>query len=285
MSWWGKVLGGTFGFVIGGGPLGALIGAAIGGVFDKGMEQMEAEEGAGGSAGSDDQERIQLAFFTATFSVMGHVAKADGHVSKDEIRHAEAVMNHMQLPPDMRKAAINLFNEGKKSDFDLNGVLTQFRQEAGRRTNLYRMFLEIQIQAAYADGSMDHRERTVLLSVSKQLGFPEFVFRQLEALVRAGMGAGGGAYQGRSRSGYSGGHQETGRRSAEMTLAEAYEVLGVTADSSAQEVKRAYRRLISQHHPDKLVAKGLPEEMIRLANEKSAKISGAYDLIKDARGF
>lgn len=284
MSWWGKVLGGTFGFVIGGGPLGALIGAAIGGVFDKGMEQLDADNA--GSA--DDQERIQLAFFTATFSVMGHVAKADGHVSRDEIRHAEAVMNHMQLTPEMRRAAINLFNEGKKNEFDLNGVLTQFRQEAGRRTNLYRMFLEIQIQAAFADGTMDHAERTVLLSISKQLGFPDFVFRQLEALVRAGMGADGAAGAGGRYQG--GAHQRGGAGqgrapSKGLSLDEAYAILGVDAQSSAQDIKRAYRRLISQHHPDKLVAKGLPEEMIKLANEKSAKISSAYDMIKDARGF
>lgn len=281
MSWWGKVLGGTFGFVIGGGPLGALIGAAIGGVFDKGMEQLDADN----ATSADDQERIQLAFFTATFSVMGHVAKADGHVSRDEIRHAEAVMNHMQLTPDMRRTAINLFNEGKKADFDLNGVLGQFRQEAGRRTNLYRMFLEIQIQAAYADGTMDHSERTVLLSISKQLGFPDFVFRQIEALVRAAMGAGGsgGSYQ---RGGYQGGAGQQGRAPSKgMTLTEAYAILGVSSDSSSQDIKRAYRRLISQHHPDKLVAKGLPEEMIKLANEKSAKISSAYDLIKDERGL
>ncbi len=278
MSWWGKLLGGTFGFALGG-PLGALIGAALGHNFDRGMSQFAQEQSSDSYRG--DSERIQLAFFTATFSVMGHVAKADGNVSRNEIKHAEAVMSQMQLNSDMRRAAINLFNEGKKPEFDLEAVIAQFKKEAGRKINLYRMFLEIQIQAAYADGAMHRRERTVLLRVSSLLGFPEFVFRQLESLVKASMGIGGARQQ------YDGGRSRARDRhtNARLTLTEAYTILGVAASSSAADVKRAYRRLISQHHPDKLVAKGLPEQMIKLANEKTAQVSKAYDVIKEAKGW
>ncbi len=271
MSWWGKMLGGYLGFVLGG-PLGALVGAAMGHNFDKGIEDnlddaLEAEV---------DNERIQLAFFTATFSVMGHIAKADGTVSKDEIQHAEAIMSQMQLNQEMRRTAINLFNEGKKTGFDLNAVLIQLKQEAGRRTNLYRMFMEIQIQAAYADGSMDVSERVVLLRISNFLGFPEFVFRQLESLVKASMGQ--SSY---TRSDAGAGQKPSGK----MYVNEAYKVLGVDSNSSKADVKRAYRRLISQHHPDKLVAKGLPEEMIKLANEKTAQITKSYESIKLSKGW
>ncbi len=275
MSWWGKMLGGYLGFVLGG-PLGALIGAAMGHNFDKGIEG-----GLGGAqdAGADN-ERIQLAFFTATFSVMGYIAKADGTVSKDEIKHAEAIMSQMQLNKEMRKTAINLFNEGKKTGFDLDAVLMQFKQEAGRRTNLYRMFMEIQIQAAYADGAMDSSERIVLLRISKFLGFPEFVFRQLESLVKAAMAQGGFSQAG-GRS-YDGADHRSPRK---MNIHDAYDVLGVTESSSKAEIKRAYRRLISQHHPDKLVAKGLPEEMIKLANEKTAQITKSYEAIKTSKGW
>ncbi len=274
MTWWGKLLGGYLGFVLGG-PLGALIGAAVGHNFDKGLHQLGMDPEPGRTR--VDNERVQLAFFTATFSVMGHIAKADGKVSEDEIKHAEAVMSQMQLDKEMRRTAINLFNEGKKSQFDLEAVIAQFKQEAGRRTNLFRMFLEIQIQAAYADGSMDLSEKAVLLKVSALLGFPEFVFRQLETLVKATLGQ-GAYYQ-------TGGRQSSGRQRSQQTftLDDAYDILGVNASSSKAEVKRAYRRLISQHHPDKLVAKGLPEEMIKLANEQTAQISKAYDLIKSVK--
>ncbi|HBR98153.1 MAG TPA: co-chaperone DjlA [Gammaproteobacteria bacterium] len=275
MSWWGKLIGGSFGFVLGG-PLGALLGVALGHNFDRGLKQLD-DDFSGHGRGADP-ERVQLAFFTATFSVMGHVAKADGQVSRDEIDHAQAVMASMQLNPDMRKTAINLFNAGKQGDFDLEAVMAQFRQEAGRRTNLYRMFMEIQIQAAYADGTMHDAERKVLVEVSELLGLPAFVFRQLEALVRASMGQeqayGGGGGQRRARADSGG-----------LTLNEAYSILGVTSSDSAADVKRAYRRMLSQHHPDKLVAKGLPEEMIKLANEKTAQLAKAYDLIKSAKGW
>ena len=65
-----------------------------------------------------------------------------------------------------------------------------------------------------------------------------------------------------------------------LTLSQAYKILGVSKNSSEAEIKKAYRRLMSQHHPDKLVSKGLPDEMIQLATEKTQEIRKAYDLIK-----
>ena len=129
MSWWGKLVGGTFGFMLGG-PLGALLGAALGHNFDKGLGGVSQ----GFSPG--DQERVQTAFFTATFAVMGRVAKADGVVSVEEIRLAEAVMTQMDLHGDKRQAARQLFNEGKKDDFPLQDVLDQFRRECHSRRTL-----------------------------------------------------------------------------------------------------------------------------------------------------
>ena len=92
MSWWGKLLGGTFGFMFGG-PLGAVLGAALGHNFDRGLNL--SDEMAGSSR--SDQQRVQTAFFTASFSVMGAVCKADGQVSNDEISIAKQVMGQMQL--------------------------------------------------------------------------------------------------------------------------------------------------------------------------------------------
>ena len=144
MSWWGKIIGGTFGFMAGG-PLGALLGAALGHQFDSGLKQFDALP-------PGETERTQTAFFAASFSVMGHVAKADGHVSRDEIELARQVMSQMQLNEQQRRLAINLFNEGKAADFPLDAVLAQLRQECHRRATLLQMFLEIQLHAAYADG-------------------------------------------------------------------------------------------------------------------------------------
>ncbi len=267
MSWWGKLAGGVFGFMLGG-PLGALLGGVLGHNFDKGLAGLDAEGVTGSEA---NQERIQTAFFTATFSVMGHIAKADGRVSPEEISQAQAIMAQMDLTPDMRRAAIELFNQGKLRDFPLDEVLDQFRRECRRRTTLIQMFLEIQIQAAWADGRLDRAEEQLLLHICHRLGIPEFLFHQLERMIRAQQE---GQYRDSKR-------QDGGKSSLE----EAYAMLGVSADASNAEIKKAYRRLMSQHHPDKLVAKGLPEEMMKVATRKTREIRQAYETIKQARGF
>lgn len=265
MAWWGKALGGAFGFMMGG-PLGALIGIAFGHNFDKGL----------GSVMSDarfkpgQQERVQAAFFTATFSVMGHIAKADGKVTRDEIKMAEAVMSHMGLAGDVRESAKKLFNEGKSADFPLDDVLDQFKQEIHRRSTLVQMFLEIQLQAAYADGKLDPTEEKVLRHICQRLGVPISQLHRLEEMLKAGFG----------QAGY-----QAGATTHRTSLADAYAIMGVEKSVSDAELKKAYRRLMSQHHPDKLVAKGLPEEMIRDATEKTQQIKDAYEQIKASRGL
>lgn len=268
MSWWGKLVGGAFGFMIGG-PLGALLGGALGHNFDKGLKALPDDMGF--EAG--DRERVQTAFFTATFSVMGSVAKADGRVTPEEIRMAETVMAQMSLDAAMREAAISLFNQGKSEGFDLDAVLEQFRHECHGRSTLVGMFIEILLQAAYADGQSDPAEERMLRYICARVGVSEFDYRRLERMVRAELGFGGGG---------SGSHRTAPSRGP--SLQEAYQVLGVDAKATDAEVKRAYRRLLSQHHPDKLVSKGLPEEMMKMAAQKTHEIRQAYDSVREARG-
>lgn len=275
MSWWGKLIGGYFGFMLGG-PLGAVLGAAVGHGFDRGLKQVK--EGKLPPPG--DQERIQTAFFTATFSVMGHLAKADGRVTESEIRFAEAVMAQMNLSGEMRRTAIRLFGEGKAPGFPLDAVLDQFRQEVGRRRNLLRMFLEIQIQAAWRDGAISSVEEQLLLRISRRVGVPEFEFRILEKMIAA-------QARFREQAAYGTGGQRGGHRPqpAGPSLEDAYAALGLSQGASDAEVKKSYRRLMSQHHPDKLVAKGLPEEMMKVAAQKTHEIKQAYEIIREARGI
>jgi DnaJ like chaperone protein len=262
MGWWGKVIGGAFGFMLGG-PLGAVLGAALGHNFDRGLSQ--ATEPVHGATG--DTERIQQAFFTATFSVMGHVAKADGRVSEIEISMANQIMSQMMLDAEQRKVAQHLFNEGKQADFDLSGVLEQFRKECHRRFHLIQMFLEIQIATLLADGVVHRKERNIIYDIGRQLGVSEHVIDQLIAMVQ------GQQY-------YA---HDLHKPATARDLREAYAVLGVEQSATDDEVKKAYRRLMNQHHPDKLVSKGLPEEMIKLATEKTQEIKRAYEQIKLSR--
>jgi len=266
MSWWATIIGGTFGYMLGG-PLGALFGAAIGRNFDRGFS-LTQEGMAGFKPG--DRERVQSAFFIATFSVMGHIAKADGRVSASEIELARAVMNQMSLTADQKKVAIDLFNQGKQADFDLDKVLEQFRTECQRRHNLIQMFIEIQIHAAYADDVMHPDEKRLLLKMCGLLGFTPHDFAHMEAMVRSQRDFQGDATTGKSHK---------------VILKEAYAILDVSEHASDVDVKRAYRRLMNQHHPDKLASKGLPEEMMKLATEKTQEIKAAYETVKKSRGM
>lgn len=265
MSWWGKIIGGAFGFAWGG-PLGAALGAAIGHQFDHGRKRAVAYDPTSAFRGA---ERTQAAFFTAVFSVMGHLAKADGRVSADEIATARAVMDQMHLSAEQRRVAISLFGEGKQPDFQLDEVIAQFRREARRQRTLILMFIEILVHAAYADNQVHSAERVVLQRVCNGLGVHAVELAQIEAMVQA---------QYRFAAG--------GRRGADTSrpaLSDAYAILGVTPESSDVQVKQAYRRLMNRHHPDKLVGKGMPEEMIKLATKKSQEIKAAYERIRDAR--
>lgn len=269
MGWWGKVVGGTFGFMLGG-PLGAMLGMALGHHLDYDFKGVGSDR----LTSQADMDRIQAAFFTATFSIMGHLAKADGRVSKNEIEMAKRVMSQMQLNKEQRKVAINLFNEGKQPDFAIDNVLHQFRKETHRRTNLIQMFLEVQVYAAFADGLLHDKEEKLLKHIFSTLGFSYFDYEQIAGRVQAEM-----------HSGHHYHRQRSTATSSPMSDRDAYAILGISQNSTDKELKKAYRRLMNQHHPDKLIAKGMPEEMFKIATEKTHRIRAAYDQIKKKRGL
>ena len=252
MNWWGKIIGGGLGFVIKG-PIGALIGAVIGHQFDAGLGERLGRTGG-------DHETMQEAFFLTTFSVMGHVAKADGRVSESELEIARAVMQRLDLSDDKKREAIRLFNTGKQPGFPLDSVLDGFRKGCRGREDLIRTFVKIQLQAMLADRKTHPRSRQTIWHICQRLGLSRVEMAQLEAETRASFGATEG-------------------------LADAYRVLGIDAGASDKDVTVAYRRLMNQHHPDKLVARGLPAEMMELARDKTRAVREAYEAIRAARGM
>jgi len=266
MNWWGKIIGGATGFMLGG-PLGALLGAAVGHKVDQGMQGSPGDFGY--SFGR--QDRVQTAFFTATFSVMGNVCKADGQVTEDEIDLAKQVMARMELSALQQTAAVALLNEGKKGGFQIDDVLSQLKQEIGYRPDLQRMFIEIQLYAAYANGVLHPAENSILLKVCRVFDFTKQDFERLTTAIV------GEIHHEQQSGGLAG--------VPSISLAGAYSTLSISAKTNDAEVKRAYRRLMSQHHPDKLVSKGLPEEMMKIAEHRTHEIRQAYERIKEARGF
>jgi DnaJ like chaperone protein len=262
MHIWGKVLGFLFGFMLSKNLFGALLGVWVGHMFDKGRRF----DFDGFAPNKEDDVTRQAVFFYTTFSVMGHMAKANGQVSQHEIAFANAYMDKMALSPSMRQQAQDAFTEGKTVGFALEERLRKFKRTCGNRQDLLLMFLEIQIQVAFSDGELDPQERSVLHTIAKMLGYsPRELDKLLEMIIA------GAAF-----------HQQGGgfgQATSPDQLSNAYKVLGVKDDSDFKDVKKSYRKLMSQHHPDKLIAKGLPPEMMEAAKQKTQEIQAAYDLV------
>lgn len=284
----GKVVGTVIGYWSFG-FWGAVAGFVFGQIFDRTRQpRLQSRRHNEEPLSAEDAEKVRQSFFATTFSVMGHVSKADGQVRQSEIALAENIMQQMGLSTELRATAIDLFNKGKHAGFDLDLHLVRFRNDCAVSSSLYRVFLEIQIQAALADGKMVPEEEEILLRVADVLGFPELIYRQIELLVRVSMGVGDNhssrykstAGSGRSRQGAA---PSSGLRGSDVR--DAFAVLGVPIDANKATVKRAYRKLMNQHHPDKLISKGLPEEMLKLATDKTQQIQKAYEKINTAKGW
>ncbi len=250
----GAVLGALFGG-FGGLLIGAALGYAAGAVLRRSV--------IGGL------RVVQSQLIDSTFAIMGALCKADSVVTRDEIDAVERIFSMLRLQEEQRRKAKAAFNRGKQPDFDLEAAVDQFARVSRRRAPLVQLFLQLQVMAVAADGKVDPAEHEMLVRIARRLGLGERDVAQLEALLRAG----------------AAGPSSRGAAPAGDHLADAYAALGVSPDSSPADIKRAYRKLISQNHPDKLAARGLPESMRAVAEERSREINAAYDLIKSARGM
>ncbi|CED72444.1 co-chaperone DjlA [Aliivibrio wodanis] len=280
MQIFGKILGGFFGFLFGG-FFGAALGLFIGHQFDK--AKRIANSGFTFQTGGASQTKRQSEFFHAAYAVMGHVAKAKGQVTRQEIQLASMMMDRMNLTDEQKREAQEAFREGKESDFPLRDTLRNIRSITGGRYDLLQFFLELQIAAAIADGDIHPSERDVLHIVAEELGFTaEQLEKRLKMQEAAFRFQQSGGFSGQGKGSHQGQWQQP--NSADQ-LKDAYNLLGVSEDADAKTIKRAHRKLMNEHHPDKLVAKGLPPEMMDMAKEKAQEIQGAYDLIKKAKGI
>ncbi len=281
MHIFGKILGAFFGLLFGG-PLGALFGLFLGHQFDKARRLQQTGFSAGGGFSRANNAEKQAEFFRSAFAVMGHVAKAKGQVTQEEIQLASTMMSRMNLHGEQRSAAQNAFRDGKEAGFPLEETLQKVRVSSGGRHDLLQFFLELQISAAFADGSLHPSERDVLHIVAQGLGFSSAQLEQRlqmqEAAFRFQQGGGFGSDGGQHGGAFK-------QASSANQISDAYKVLGVAESAESKEVKRAYRKLMNEHHPDKLVAKGLPPEMMQVAKEKAQEIQAAYDLLKKEKGF
>lgn len=279
-SWWGKIIGFLSGYLLLG-PFGGLMGLLLGIFFDRELTNSTAMG-----------RRVAEIFFQALFRCMGYLAKADGAIKPAEIHVARHIMQKMQLNRMQTRRAMLLFYDGKRQGFDIERELERLVKACQRQRNLAGIFLQFQMQAAYADGSLSAEELRILRMMAAYLGIKEAEFVRMQhmfAWSQHSSSQGRTDYTGRGhranqQSQYSKQQSYTYRPPPppKDRLAEARRVLGVSPAATVTEIKQAYRRLMNQYHPDKLVAQGLPENMIKVATEKAQAIREAYELLKKA---
>jgi DnaJ like chaperone protein len=270
--WWGKLLGALFGLMAAG-PIGLAVGFFLGNLLDRAYVRSRFSA----------TKKTRQAFFNGLFLTMGYLAKSDGHVSQNELEMARRIMQHLSLTPEHTQTAMRLFNSGKIPGFEMEPTLAQLRDMCAHRRNLLYMFMQLQFQAAYADGALHQNKAQVLLKMATLLGFSTLEFNQLHGMYQAQ-----NAFHAHSSYSYQSGQQGyssqqgSARFSKVDERSNAYAVLGLKPGATQEEIKKAYRRLMNQYHPDKLAAKGLPEDMMKAATEKVQKIKAAYEFIKES---
>ena len=245
MSIWGKILGGVAGFALGFGPLGALAGVLAGHAVDR-MSESEPE--------TDIQrtEVKQVAFTIAVVALGAKMAKADGVVTREEI---DAFKEVFQVAPEERKSVARVFDQAKKDTLGFQSYARQVARMFRDNPAVLEELLDCLFHIARADGVYHPREKAFLHEVARIFGFDDAEFRRIEA------------------------------RNIEPDEADPYELLGIASDASDDEVKASYRKLIKEHHPDRLVAQGMPQDVVDVANETLAAINTAYEKIRKERGL
>lgn len=253
-----RILGALTGFFIFG-FLGIFLGYFIGSFIDRFR--------AFGSGGMNpfNAPRRQSVFLETVFILMGKLAKADGRVSETEVSHVQQFMQKLGMKPDHRLKAIALFKQGASADYDIHPKLNEFLAICGHSNNLKQMLLVYLIIMGLSDGHLNAAEEELLKEVAGHLGYSQIAFRQLLEMV------------------LNQAHFAGGQSTSVSALEDAYKALGVSKENTDQEIKRAYRKLMSQYHPDKLMGQGVPEEMIAVATEQAQEVQTAYDLIKKHR--
>lgn len=272
--WWGKLIGGCLGYLIFG-PAGAFFGILIGNLFDKGLALHFSRPYW--QLLTLRRKNVRNAFFESTFLVMGHISKADGHVSLQQINMACQLMQDMHLNTAQQKQAQQLFNKGKRPDFDLQSILLPLRAAINEYPELVKIFLDIQFQMAIV-GGLTIKKQQILNTVLNYFGYAPLneQHRFYEDFTKE-------STSGKTYHQYSANTSSSTKSRSDLDY--AYSILGLQSTAGKQEVKRAYQKLISRNHPDKLIAQGLPESMIKLATEKTQQIRKAYERICEFKGW
>jgi DnaJ like chaperone protein len=267
----GTLIGGGIGFMLGG-PLGAMIGGAIGSnvgpgerrtdPYSSGARPFGARSGRPGATAFGgrpqyDARQEQQAFLVAMISLAAKVAKADGKVTTEEIRSFDQFLqNNLGMSADDRKVAARIFNQAKDSPIPAEDFARQIRSLLGGQPDRLRDLISLLMNVAMADGRYDPAEERMIRSIARAMGLSERDYQEAEAMFNP-----------------------------TANIDAAYATLGVHSGMDDGEIKKAYRRLAKEYHPDVVANKGMGEDFQKFAAEKMRAVNNAYDNVKEARGF
>lgn len=254
MGWFGKLTFGSLGLFLGG-PLGAVAGAALGHhLVDRNESHGEGEISYAGQPRLDHTEQAQAAYFISLFSILGKLAKADGVVSKDEIAVVNSFIEQLKIADREKRFARQVFNEAKNSSYSIDDFAFQLYQTNKQQPTVLLSFINLLFQIAAADGKFHPAEETTLRRIKEIFRISEEQYNSIK-----------GVYF--------------------NDLDRYYKALNSTPQSSTQEIKSNYKKLVKDFHPDTIVSKGLPEEFTDFATTRFREIQEAYEIIREERKF
>lgn len=248
MGWFGKLTLGSLGLFMAG-PLGAIAGAALGHIL------FDTEGGITSKAlPFGHAEQAQAAYFISLFSILGKFAKADGVVSREEIDIVNQFLSTLRLPEQQKQFAKNIFNEAKNSPYSIDDFAAQLYQVNQTQPTILLSFMDLLFKVAAADGKLHEAEEAALLRVKNIFRISDSQFADLKSVY----------------------FKQDDRY---------YRTLNCTMQSTDEEIKSSYKKLVKEYHPDMIISKGLPEEFVDVATKKFQEIQEAYTNVRQERGF
>jgi DnaJ like chaperone protein len=273
----GKLIGGALGFIMAG-PFGALLGVLIGGIFDKSLGQHLSQPYI--QFHQEKRENISFAFIKTVACLMGLIAKADGRISENEINFANHIFKQLKLNREQKDKAIQWFTASKNGQISLDDQARMLKHLKDTNLNLCKTCLDIAYQIAKLDG-LNPTKIQIMNELLNQSGFVQIdpIFGAENIWQQA--------YQrtyNQHRNYSSSGYQSPPQKNT-ITIDQAFRTLNLNVTAEKSEVKKAYRKLMSKYHPDKMIARGASKQELKLATEKTQQISKAYTLICESKGW
>lgn len=254
MGWFGKVTLGSLGMLLGG-PLGAIAGAALGHVLiDKPAVSVQQDHRQIPPPEFGQVDRVQAAFFVSLFSVLGKISKADGVVSRDEIKVVQAFIDGLPIDETERQFARRVFNAAKNSGYRIEDFASQLYHAVNGQPELIHSYFDLLWRIVAADRTLHAAEEEALKKVKDSFRINDQRYEEMKAVYFDG-------------------------------LDKHYKVLNCTPDSSIDDIKRNYKKLVKEFHPDVIISKGLPEEFVEFASNRFREIQESYEKIQKERNF